>query len=364
MNTCFLETTQKERQFFAERFKDLNPSFVERDCEVPNGVTILSTYIHTPIDAAFLNAHPWLSLVTTRSSGFDHIDLMACVRRGISVCNVSGSDANTVAEHTFALMLAVSRRLQEVNLANQQPHFSHEDYRGFDLNGKTLGVIGAGRIGLRTIHIATAFGMRVLVVEPNQRPVSAPAFGARYVVLDELLRQSHVISLHAPLTAETFHMLNAKTLAQCRTGVVIINTARGALIDTDALVAELESGRVAGVGIDVLEEEIVMRQDASRVITEEIIGHLHADTSLEDMRIRYPERTKKLENLIRNQRLLQRPNVVFTPHVAFNSAEAVERINDMTIENIRAFLAGAPQNVVSHGACQKSPSRFEEKRAA
>lgn len=347
MSVCLLETTREERRFFADTLKDLHPIFVDSTDDVPGDATIVSIYIHTTVDVAFLDLHPNLALITTRSSGFDHIDVEACARRAVTVCNVSGSDANTVAEHTFALMLAVARRLQEVNLANKRPHFSHEEFRGFDLSGKTLGIIGAGRIGVRVIHIAMAFGMQILVVDPH---VSAPASelaGVQIVELHELLSRSHVVSLHAPLTAETFHLLDANALANCRPGVIIVNTARGALIDTDALVAELESGRVAGVGIDVLEEEIVMRRDASRVITDEIIRHLHSDASPEELRISHPERAKKLENLMRNQRLLQRANVVFTPHVAFNSVEAVQRINETTVGNIRAFLAGKPANVIA-----------------
>ena len=344
---CFVETQSSEGAFFTAEFKGCEVQFSATAAKVNPDTEILSVYIHTQIGAEFLDAHSLLRLITLRSTGYDHVNLAECNERGVTVCNVSGSDANTVAEHTFALMLAAARRLQEVGEANKQTHFSYEQFRGFDLNSKTLGVIGAGRIGLRTIHIALAFGMRVLACEPYRPSMMAEILGVRYVALDELLQCSQVISLHAPLTPETFHLLNRETLARCRPGVIIINTARGGLIDTDALIEALDNGTVAGIGIDVLEEESVMQREASRIIADNIIEHLHAETTPEEARMKNPERVKEIENLMRNQQLLKRPNVVFTPHVAFNSIEAVERINTTTVENIRAFLASAPINVVT-----------------
>jgi D-lactate dehydrogenase len=163
----------------------------------------------------------------------------------------------------------------------------------------------------------------------------------------ELLRESQIISLHAPLTAETFHLLDRDAFAQCRRGVIIINTARGALIDTAALVDALDAGVIAGAGLDVLEEETVMRTDADKILTDQIIERLRNAASQEESEKRTPEGINQIERLFRNERLLSRPNVVFTPHVAFNSVEAVERMLTMTVENIRAFVAGKPLNVVS-----------------
>jgi D-lactate dehydrogenase len=168
----------------------------------------------------------------------------------------------------------------------------------------------------------------------------------RYVPLDELLAGSHIISLHVPLTPETFHLLNREAFAKCQPGVIIINTARGRVIDTDALVEALDAGIVGGAGLDVLEEESVMRKEAGRIVTDQIIERLQ-QTPPEAPAVRSPEGVQQIERLLRNERLLARPDVVFTPHVAFNSIEAVERILTMTVENIRAFLAGKPTNVVA-----------------
>ena len=213
------------------------------------------------------------------------------------------------------------------------------------MENKTLGVIGTGQTGRRVIHLALAFGMNVLAYDPYQQ--TDVNDNVRYVSLDELLRASHIISLHTPLTAETFHLLDRNAFAQCRRGALIINTARGAVIDTDALIEALDAGIVGGAGLDVLEEESVMRKDAGKIVTDQIIERLHNTPPEQGPRMRTPEGIEQIETLYRNERLLSQPNVVFTPHVAFNSVEAVERMLMMTVENIRAFLAGNPINVVS-----------------
>lgn len=342
----FFETALPEHEVFC----------AEHDADVEAGCEILSVYIHSKIDAAFLDQHPRIKFIATRSAGYDHIDVAECARRDIPVANAAGADANTVAEHTFALMLAVARRLSEVREANKLPTFQYENLRAFDLQGKTLGVVGTGRIGLRVVRIALAFGMKVIGCDPHNRSLMAEILGMRYVTLDELLRESHVISLHAPLTEETFHLLDRATLAKCREGVVIVNTARGALIDANALIEALDSGRVASAGLDVLEEESVMRQPADKIIASDIVARLRNDFSEEEARLKDPTRLKHFENILRNQRLLSRPDVVFTPHVAFNSVEAVERINSITIENIEAFVNGTPINCVQGKALSQAPS--------
>lgn len=341
----FVETQFSEQRDLETALAGHDLRFVAELEDVKPDAEILCVYIHFVLDAAFLTAHPNLKLITTRSVGYDHIDTAECARRGVVVANVPGTDANTVAEHTFALILALSRRLQEVREANKRRHFRYDELRSFDLNDKNLGVIGTGRIGLHVIHIALAFGMKVLACDPYRPSLMAQILGVRYVSLDELLQSSHVISLHTPLTPETHHLLNRERLARCRAGALVVNTARGGLIDTDALVETLDSGRVAGAGLDVLDEESVMQRELSRIIADGMIRRLQeADTEEEESRMKYPDRIHEYSNLVRNQRLLARPDVVFTPHVAFNSVEAVQRINQMTVENINAFLKGSPIN--------------------
>jgi D-lactate dehydrogenase len=342
MKIDFTETEQPDEDFFKAGFAEHELRFVSGVEEVPPDAEILCTYIMSRIDAAFLDAHPQLKLITTRSAGHDHIDVSECSRRDVIVCEAPGSNANTVAEHTFALMLALSRRLIEVSQVKKERRFSFARWRGFELENKTLGVIGAGEIGRRVTHLALAFGMKVLAYDPYKR---ADIEGVRCVSLDGLLAESDVISLHTPLTPETFHLLDREAFAKCRRAPIIINTARGAVIDTDALIEALEAEIVGGAGLDVLEEESVMRKDAGKIVTDQIVERLQ-NAPPEGAVARGPDGVKQIERLFRNERLLARWNVVFTPHVAFNSIEAIERTQAMTVENIRAFLAGKPINVV------------------
>jgi D-lactate dehydrogenase len=345
MKICFFEIEENEGSFFEESLSGHDLVTARDWAEADSDADVLCLYIHTLVTPEMLDHFRHLKLITTRSIGYDHINLEECWARGIVVCNVPGTDANTVAEHTFALILALSRRLSEVCEANKLPKFSYERLRGFDLKDKTLGIVGTGRIGLRVAHIGLAFGMKVTAYEPYRQSLMAEIVGLRYVSFDDLLAGSHVISLHAPLTPETLHMLDRKSFAKMRRGAVVINTARGALIDTEALTEALDQGIIAGVGLDVLEEESVLQKDAIRIISEGIVKRLQSATS-EDYDVKHPESITKMQTLINNRKLLARKNVVFTPHVAFNSVEAVERINAMTVENIEAYQRGAPINVI------------------
>jgi len=345
MKIEFTETEQPEEDFFKAALTEHDLRFLTGIEEIEADAEILCIHLASRIDAGFLDMHPQLKLITTRSAGHDHIDINECSRRGAIVCEVPGSNANTVAEHTLALILALSRRIIASREAKRKTRFSFEWWRGFELENKTLGVIGTGQIGRRVIRLALAFGMKVLAYDPYQQAEMAE--GVRYVSLNELLRESHVISLHTPLTADTFHLLDRKAFAQCQQEPIVINTARGAVIDTEALIEALDAGIIDGAGLDVLEEERVMRKDADQIVTDQIIAHLHNAACQEEAGKRTHEGSKEIETLFRNQRLLDRPNVVFTPHVAFNSVEAVERMLTMTVGNIRAFLAGKPTNVVT-----------------
>lgn len=348
MTIYFIQTGVNSEELFREHLTEHDLHFVGTAAEVGEDAEMLVVLFWTRVDDAFMAAHPKLRLVATRSSGYDHIDLVACRERGIIACSVPSYGENTVAEHTFALILSLTRRLREVATAKRIGRFSFEELRGFDLYGKTLGVIGTGRIGLHVIRLARGFGMEVVAFDSHPADVIASLLGFSYVPLDEVLHRSHVLSLHVPLTPATIHLLNRDAFAKCRDGVIVINTARGAVIDTAALLEALDSGRVAGAGLDVLEDERVFQKTASSVIADQIIELLHADpTSPEEYHQRDPKRLEELRRLGRNEALLARPDVVFTPHVAFNSVEAVERIDQVTIENIRAFVAGTPINVIA-----------------
>jgi D-lactate dehydrogenase len=340
----FIETESSEDEFFVEHLPGHDVRFVSKLDDVGDDAEIVSTFIHSHINEGFFAPRPRIRCIATRSTAADHIDIAACRARGIVVVRVPDYGETTVAEHTFALILALSRRLREVMLAPKGGRFSYAATRGFDLAGKTLGIIGMGRIGQHVAELAQAFRMQVLAYDVEESAKLARVLHFAFVPLDELLARSDIISLHAPLSKATYRILNRETLARCQPGVIIINTARGSLIDTFALREALDSGQVGGAGLDVLEDERVMRQPVSHIIATDIIEHLRSDALAHDSRD--ADRVRELQDLMLNDAVLARTNVVFTPHVAFNSVEAVERLQQVTLENITAFAAGKPINLV------------------
>ena len=272
------------------------------------------------------------------------------------MCIVPSYGDHVVAEHTFALLLAVARRLRESMNLNDDSRFSYEALRGFELRSKTFGIIGAGRIGLHTVPIARSFGMDVIAYDIRPRPDMAAELGFKYVAFEQLLADSDIISLHANLNPSSYHVLDRNAFAKCRPGVVVINTARGKLIDTNALIEALDQGIVRGAGLDVLGEESVMRQRAERIIGDQIIQKLHKPVERPTATEMDPLRRKEIEKLMRFGELLLRSEVVCTPHTAFNCVEAIERINRVTVENIKAFVAGTPINTLLPGI---APERAE-----
>jgi D-lactate dehydrogenase len=193
--------------------------------------------------------------------------------------------------------------------------------------------------------------MEVIAYDLKTQPLVAETLDFYYVEFEELLARADVISLFIPLTPQTRHMINRETLALCKRGVVLINVARGALVDTDALLEALESGQAGGAGLDVLEDERVLHQDSTQIIGGEIVSHIQQSGTPSpspdyEEPLQRRERVEELRNLVRNSRLVERPDVIFTPHSAFNSTEAVARINEQTVRNIRQFLNGTPVNLV------------------
>jgi D-lactate dehydrogenase len=288
---------------------------------------ILSVFIYSDLDATLLGRLPRLKMIATRSTGYDHIDLPFCRGKGIMICNVPTYGANTVAEHAFALILSLSRKIYPARERTIHGDFSFHGLQGFDLMGKTLGVIGTGQIGRQVIRIANGFQMRVLAYDARPDPSLAELLGFQYVDLNEILSRADVITLHCPLTPETRHLIGESQFKMMKRGGLLINTARGGLVATEALLWALEEGIVGGAGLDVLEEEEAIREER------ELLSK------------RFDE--EKLRSVVRNHILLKRDDVIITPHIAFNSREAVERILTTTMENISAYLRGTSQNRVA-----------------
>ena len=231
-----------------------------------------------------------------------------------------------VAEHTFALILSLSRMIHDSYERTRQGDFTCGCVRGFDLNGKVLGVLGTGRIGTNVIEIAKGFKMNVLAYDKFPKASLADSLGFQYVDWRDLLKESDVISLHFPLNDETFHFLNKDTISMMKKNAVVINTARGGLIDTQALTEALVNGHTGGAGLDVLEEEILIREEAQLLLDN------------------VPR--EQLATILRAHILLRLKNVIITPHCAFNSKESLERLINVTIESIKEFSEGNPQNIV------------------
>ncbi|MCE5314700.1 MAG: hydroxyacid dehydrogenase [Armatimonadota bacterium] len=328
----FYEVEDWVREYVTERglaphqTKMVSDALGESTADEFGDVDIVSVFIYSRFDKPVLDKLPNLKLVTTRSTGVDHIDLEECEKRGITVCNVPRYGENTVAEHAFALILGLTRRMKTAITRTNQLDFNIEGLRGFDLKDKTLGVIGAGAIGLHCIRIGRGFDMRVLAYDVRPQSILAEVLGFEYTSLDRLLEESDVITIHVPLIKETYHLINNDNIRKIKRGALLINTARGAVVDTEALVKALDEGILGGAGLDVLEGEESIKEEAQ----------LLSDT--------LP--VEKLRAIVRSYALLHRDNVIITPHVAFYSVEAERRIIDTTIDNIEAFLKGNPQNVV------------------
>jgi D-lactate dehydrogenase len=286
----------------------------------------VSVFIYSKIDEPIILEIPNLKLITTRSTGFDHIDLEKCKKQGITVCNVPSYGENTVAEHTFALILSLSRNMCKACIRRFEQNFSIEGLEGFDLKGKTIGVIGTGQIGLHVIRIAKGFGMNVLAYDVRQNKLLSEVLGFEYVALEDLLARSDVITLHVPYMKATHHLMNKDTFKLVKKGAILINTARGSIVDTEALIEALDNKILAGAGLDVFEGEEVIKEEKQLLYD--------------------PKNLEVLNSLVKDHILLSKDNVVFTPHIAFYSKEALERILETTVENIVAFVSGKPQNVV------------------
>lgn len=289
---------------------------------------VISVFTDSHIDRNVMESLPDLKFITTRSTGFDHIDLEAAAERGIKIANVPAYGTTTVAEYTFALILAVSRKItQAYERVREEGRFSVDGLRGIDLFGKTLGVVGAGRIGSHVIKIARGFGMNVIAFDKSPNHDFAKEHTFKHAELDEVLSNSDIVTIHLPYTDETHHLINSEKLSLMRKGAILINTARGTIVETEALVKSLKEGHLAGAGLDVLEEEGVIKDEIEFLVS----GH----PAEHDLRA-----------VLADHILIDMSNVVVTPHNAFNTQEALGRIADTTIENIKSFIEGAPNNLV------------------
>ena len=329
---AIFEAEPWEQEAFEPLGAEHNLRFAEEPLTAENAADfadaeVVSTFIYSDLDAGVLEQLSALELVATRSTGYDHIADDYCREHGVTVCNVPTYGADTVAEHVFALLLAISHNIVEAADRTRRGDFSLKGLRGFDLRGKTLGVVGTGEIGRSVIRIAGGFGMDVLAYDVAPDEAFVAEHGFDYVELDDLLAGSDIVTLHVPLNKQTRHLLSYDEFDRMKPGSVLINTARGDIVHTKALLRALSDGQVAAAGLDVLPEEPTIREEA------ELLRSMFRDEH-------------DLENLLADHVLLRMRNVIITPHSAFDTREAVGRILETTVENIGAYLAGKAQNVV------------------
>jgi len=290
---------------------------------------ILSVFTSSNAPANLLKQLPNLKLVTTRSTGFNNVDLDYCKEHNIPVVNVPRYGDCTVAEFAFGLLLNVMRKISISYQNLREGIINIQGDIGHDLMGKTIGIIGTGAIGCHTVKIANGFGMKILCYDPYPKLEMTEKYNVKYVSLDELLKESDIISIHAPSTKENFHMINDDCFNKMKKGVVIINTARGEIMDTQALYKAIKNGIVAGAGLDVLECEDILTNEEQYLMKVDCI------------------RQECLSKTLINHKLLEMPNVIITPHVAFDTVEAIYRILKTTIDNINGYTSGNVINKVN-----------------
>jgi len=331
---AFFELEGWEKDYLKRKLRKHKLVFIDgalSDKNIPQAADadILSVFIYSRIGEKELARLPNVKLIATRSTGYDHVNVADCRKRGITVCNVPSYGSETVAEYAMALMLSLAKKIPQSMERTRKGEFTTTGLRAFDLEKKTLGIVGLGKIGQHVAKMARSFGMKVVAASPRLTQEEAKKYKCKLVTLDELLAKSDIISLHAPQTAETRHMINAESIAKMKKGVILVNTARGGLVDARALLSALDSGQIGAAGLDVLEEECNVKEER-QVLSPEFAGECD------------------LKAVLANHILLNKPNVIITPHNAFNSSEALQRILDTTRENIEAFVGGKAENTVGN----------------
>jgi D-lactate dehydrogenase len=327
---AFFEVEPWEQEYLKKRLKGFELNFFpdilsKKDLAQIKETEILSPFIYSKINKEVLKSLPNLKLVVTRSTGYDHVDVKAASVAGVQVANVPTYGENTVAEHTFGLILSLSRKIHTAHERTVRGDFTLDGLRGFDIAGKTIGVIGSGHIGQHVIRMAHGFEMKVLVFDPKRDKALARKFNFQYVTLDYLLRHSDIVTLHAPYNKKTHHLINKKNIKLFKDNSIIINTARGGLIDTSALIDGLRLGKLSGIGLDVLEEEKYILKEERELLSPHFSG--------------VGQMAKEfLTTIVESHILLTSDKVIVTPHNAFNSQEALERILDTSIENILNYI--------------------------
>lgn len=318
---AFFDAKSYDRRFFEEQAGDdfaidfLEANLGRDTARLATGATAVCAFVNDDLSRSVIEqmAASGVQLVAMRCAGYNNVDLGAAAEHHLSVVRVPAYSPHAVAEHAVALMLTLNRKTHRAYNRVREGNFSLSGLVGFDLHGRTVGIVGLGQIGRCLAEALIGFGMRVIAHDAKPDAAYAERVGVRFVELDELVRHSDIISLHAPLLPATHHLINAERIAQMKRGVMIINTSRGGLVDAAALIGGLKSGQIGAAGLDVYEEEseYFFEDRSDRVITDDLLA-----------------------------RLMTFPNVLITSHQAFLTDVALENIAETTVANVREFLAG------------------------
>ncbi|MDT8271747.1 MAG: hydroxyacid dehydrogenase [Desulfomonilia bacterium] len=332
MKITIFETEPWEQDIYRKLGADhevvfLTESLGQQNAGDHRDTDIVSTFIYSSLDEAVLKQLPSLKLIATRSTGYDHIDIEYCSEHDIQIANVPSYGTCPVAEHVFGLILVISHNLNEAINRTRRGEFSLAGLKGFDLHGRVLGVVGTGSIGTCVIRIARGFGMEVHAFDVNPDEALSSELGFTYSPLNTLLGSSDIVTLHVPANKHTRHLISEEQFGQMKDGSILINTSRGTIVDVQALIQALATGKIAAAGLDVLPDEPVIREEA------ELLRSVF-------------QKKYDLETLLADHILLRLRNVYITPHSAFYTQEALLDILNTTLDNIQAFVQGSPQNVV------------------
>lgn len=324
---AFFDTKDYEKDYFTKYFKDkcglifCPDSLLENTLisEEMKNAEIISVFTSSRVTKKVIDKFPNIRLIATRSVGFSHIDTDYCKEKGITVVNTPHYGDYTVAEYSFGLLLSLMRQIPKA--ANDMKMERLEDsYTGMELHGKTIGIMGTGGIGSKAVKIAAGFSMNILAFDLYPNKELEEKYGVKYVSFNELIEKSDIISLYLALTSNNHHLINVEAFKKMKDGVVIVNAARGEIIDTEALYSNLVSGKVRGAAIDVIECEEKFMKGCNKIDASEC-----SDVNC-------------LRKVLLNHKLMNLENAIITPHIAFDTQDAVDRIMKITNSNIIAFL--------------------------
>lgn len=335
MKIGFWEIDNQEKKDYLSKNLPGHELFFSKDLlskdNLPNAADfdVISVFTCSDVSAPVIGCFPNLRLITVRATGYDNVSLDAAKYRKVIVSNVPSYGSHTVAEYTFGLILSLSRHIpQAVNRLKIGFDFDFEGLRGFDLNSKTLGVIGTGKIGSNVIKIAKGFNMKVVACDEHPDNSLAASLGFTYLSLEEVLQQSDIITLHVPLLPRTHHLINRGNIFLMKKDSLLVNTARGPVVETEGLFQAITEGHLLGAALDVLEEEVETKEEAE-LLTKDKMSK------------------EEYKKILENHLLANLPQVLVTPHMAFYTKEAEESILQTTVQNIKAALSGKPENIVN-----------------